>query len=41
MRKYNWKYSLISAVAVILIFGSCLAVLAADAASAKTVFYVG
>jgi hypothetical protein len=40
MQKHTWKYRLISAVAVLFIFGSCPAVLAADAALAKTVFYV-
>jgi len=40
MQKNNWKYGIMLAVAVLFIFGSCPAVFAADAALAKTVFYV-
>jgi energy-converting hydrogenase Eha subunit H len=40
MQKHNWKYGLMSAVAMLFIFGSYTAVYAKDAALAKTVFYV-
>jgi len=40
MQKLNWKYDLIAAAVLLFIFSSCPTVLATDAASAKTVFYV-